>query len=631
MINKYSSTGCSCSGGYFIGSSRTYYWLATDFYDWCKEQPSNNRFFQSDEPCIKTSLYYKECSQKAALYGGPGFGGAFGDVVLNFGEQYYTYYYHYISTKLITRAGNPVMWRDKVGKNCGTAVGCYYDCFINNNIICPGGGFGITQRFADKATEYWGTPYIPGSEIDLATTFDRDGNVTPFALSILGIKGIENPFPYEGFVYDYYAVVGQGPAILGSIFQIICTYCFGGLIPPCVDQWFSWRGFASQVYTFDNRLGIPYRITQKLEEFYNEYEDIYSDVPIKYNHMADEQIFITGSANWNNGDIGKDEKVDTKLYGDYLDNFTGSDGNFRDIQYERKEDGTRLATLTEASGGGRYLIADLFLGVDAEFTEISVLNKNCASRKNIEYYPWLYVDIPDPLQIEFQQALFTNVFPVAIEDILTRFLWGHSSTYDFFGVGVNLAVIGNSYHYRKYTKKLVKAPHNLYVKNGEFTFRETEFGKTLVDLEPGRYYFPNMCYCASSFQSLEQFDGKKLYKGNEYAQAIEENNSIFNERYNLPLIQFIDPDDNDESLEARFKNAVKLLGFPGSKKTPAARIEEASLFSKYKALEELMSEVESIREFLASDQNFPDVQILPPSDSDFYNAGNLEIIDTILD
>lgn len=626
MINKYSSTGCSCSGEYFIGSSRTYYWLATDFYDWCKEQPPNEDFLGDDEPCIRNSFYYKECNEKSALLGGPGLGGAFGDTILNFGQQYYTYYYHYISTKLITRFGNPVMWRDSVGYNCGGVVGCFYDCFINNNITCPGGGPGITQRFADKIVEYWGTPYIPESEIDLATTFDRQGNVTPFALAMLGTKGIENPFPYEGFVYDYYAVVGQGPAILGSIFQIICTYCFGGLTPPCVDPWFTWRGFASQVYTFDNRLGIPYRITQKLEEFHNEYEDIYSDLAIKHNHMADEQIFITGSANWNNGDIGKDGPVGAKLYGNYLENFGIS------VEYEIGNGGLPLATITDGSGGARYLFSDTSLNTDAEFVDISVLNKNCKSRKNIEYYPWLFVDIPDPFQLEYQQAFFTDIMPVAIEDLMTRFLWGHSSTYNFFGVGVAVPVLGSSFHYRKYTKKIVKAPHNLYVKNGEFSFRETEFGKTMVDLEPGRYYFPNMCYCAANLQSLEQFDGKKIYRSNEYDTAIEENNFIFNTKYNLPLVQFINPDDNDDSLEQRFKNAVKMLGFPGSKNTKSARIEESSLFSKFKTLEEIMFEIENILKFIQTrQQSLDDFKNLPPSDSDSYNDGNLEIVNTIPD
>jgi hypothetical protein len=612
-MSKYS--GCNCGADYFIGSSRTYYWMATDFSDWCKKQPSNEEFLGDDALCVNNSFYYNECKKQEATLGGG----------LDFGEQYFTYYYHYISTKLITRTGNPVMWRDPSGTDCGDALGCSYDCFINYNINCPGGGNGITQRFADKIVEYWGTPYIPGSEIDLATTFDRDGNVTPFALPLLGMKGKENPFPFEGLVYDYYSVVGQGPAILGSIFQIICTYCFGGLVPPCVDPWFTWRGFASQVYTFDSNLGIPYRITQKLEDFY-EVNNL-SLIDIKYNHMADEQIFVTGHADWNYGDIGKDGNVGTKLYGDYLDKFTGANGEPLNIQYEFGENGLRAATITQGSGQ-RYVISDL--SNDVEFVDISVANRNCQSRQNISQYPWLYIDIPEPIQIEYQMALFTEIFPVAIEDLMTRFLWGHSNTYNFFGVGVKIPQIGNSFHYRKYTKKIIKAPHNLYIKNGEFSFRETSFGKTMTDLEPGRYYFPNMCYCASNLQSLSPYNGKKFYKSNSYDRSVEDG-GIFNSIYNNPLIQFIDPETGDESLEARFNNAINMLGFPESPKSPAARIEESSLFSKFKSLEELMSEVEQILNFINSNQQPADYDLLPPSDSEAYNDGQLTIVNPPLD
>jgi hypothetical protein len=611
MSNKYS--GCSCDANYFIGSSRTYYWMATDFSNWCKEQPSNEQFLGDDAACVNNSFYYNDCKKQEATLGGG----------LDFGEQYFTYYYHYISTKLITKTGNPVMWRDPSGTNCDNPLGCSYDCFINYNINCPGGGNGITQRFADKIVGYWGTPYIPESEIDLATTFDRDGNVTPFALPLLGMKGKENPFPFEGLVYDYYSVVGQGPAILGSIFQIICTYCFGGLVPPCVDPWFVWRGFASQVYTFDSNLGIPYRITQKLEDFYE--KNNLSLIDIKYNHIADEQIFVTGYADWNYGDIGKDGNVGTKLYGDYLDKFTGANGEPLNIQYEFGENGLRAATITQGSGQ-RYVISDL--SNDVEFVDISVINKNCKSRNNIEKYPWLYVDIPEPIQIEYQKALFTEIFPVAIEDLLTRFLWGHSNLYNFFGVGVKIPQIGNSFHYRKYTKKLVKAPHNLYVKDGEFSFRETSFGKTISNLEPGRYYFPNMCYCGSNLQNLGPYNPKKFYKSNSYERSIEDG-GIFENVYNSPLIQFIDPESDDESMEARFNNAVNILGFPGS--VPAARIEESSMFSKFKTLEEIMAEVQEIFNFIESNQNEEDYELLPPSDSESYNDGNLEIINTVPD
>lgn len=622
-MSKYS--GCACDTDYFIGSSRTYYWMATEFSNWCKDQPSNEQFLGDDAICVNNSFYYNTCRKQEATLGtigGPSFGGGGLDSSFSFGQQYFTYYYHYISTKLITKAGHPVMWRDPVGLT-GLGFWLYHDCFINYNVQCTGGGLGITSRFADKVVEYWGTPYIPESEIDLATTFDRDGNVTPFGLPILNMKGIENPFPFEGFVYDYYSVVGQGPAILGSIFQIICTYCFGGLTPPCVDPWFTWRGFASQVYTFDNNLGIPYRITQKLEDFYK--KNNLSLRNIKYNHMADEQIFVTGIADWNYGDIGEDGNIGTKLYGDYLAKFSGPDGQPLNMQYEFGENGLRAATITEGSGQ-KYIISELSNNV--EFVNISVANKNCNSRQNITKYPWLYVDIPEPTQIEYQIAAFTEIFPVAIEDLLTRFLWGHSSTYNFFGVGVSVPLIANSYHYRKYVKKIIKAPHNLYIKNGEFFFRETSFGKTMTDLEPGRYYFPNMCYCAANLQSLSPYNGKKFYKSDSYQRSIEDGGT-FESIYNSPLIQFIDPDTGDESLEARFRNAVNILGFPGSSKSPAARIEESSLFSKYKSLEELMAEVQQVLNFINSDQT--DYSLLPPSDSESYNDGNLVIINPVPD
>lgn len=577
--------------------------MATDFEDWCKQQPNNSIFLEgTDALCTEFSSQYSDCQQKFSPVGG---------------EKYFTYYYHYISTKKMVavpgpgsqyeRDAYPVVWKDPSGSNCGSAIGCYYDCNQNNSIICVGGRLGVTSRFTNNVERYWGTPYIPPGEIDFATTFDNEGNVTPF--TNLGIAGIDNPYPYEGFIYDYYAVVGQGPAMLGSIFQFICEYCYGGLVPPCVDRYFTWRGFASQVYTFDSKLGIPYKVGAKLEKFYN--DNSLDSFDIKYNHLADEQVFVTGSANWNLGDI---KYQNTKLYGDFLNR----DG----VDYE-VNNGKRIATITNGDGNQKYVIADISLNRDFEFTDISVLNKNCSSRKNIENYPWIYVDIPESMELEYEQAYFTEIFPIAIEDMLTRFIYGSSVEYDFFGVAKSFPVIGASFHYRKYCKKIIKAPHNLYVKAGEFTFRECAFGQTL-SLEPGRYFFPNMCYCSNNNRSLGPANLLKIYKGDSYSRV--ENEPDFITKYNSFLIQFIDLNTNDESLEARFKNAVSVLGFPGSKNTRAARMEEDAIFSKFKTLEEYMQEVRGILDFIKSatdengkiNQSQGDINLLLPSDSANY-------------
>jgi uncharacterized protein (TIGR02145 family) len=49
-----------------------------------------------------------------------------------------------------------------------------------------------------------------------------------------------------------------------------------------------------------------------------------------------------------------------------------------------------------------------------------------------------------------------------------------------------------------------------------------------------------MCYCGSSLQNLAPYNSKKIYKSNSYERSLEDD-GVFENTYNMPLIQFIDP------------------------------------------------------------------------------------------
>jgi hypothetical protein len=148
-----------------------------------------------------------------------------------------------------------------------------------------------------------------------------------------------------------------------------------------------------------------------------------------------------------------------------------------------------------------------------------------------------------------------------------------------------------------------------------------------------------MCYECIGARSIEMYSPEKSKKnkvGKNYDIDADEDNAFMQRYGGTKLTQFIDDSDGGESLQKRFDNAVKILGYPESKdgnswKGYAARIEEDISIAEYPSIEEYMGQVNDIINFINSidDEGGANYDLLPkptqPFDDRLPNGGGINV------
>lgn len=486
-------SGCDCgSGGYFVGASRTYVYYAKEFDDWCKKLAVGDDYISRDgKKCVSARAEYNVCDERV---GADGY------------DYAYTYYYHYLISK---RFGY-----------CVTLLPDYIPCTTNL-------WQGVVEWSESTAESVNGITNV--NCYPTPSQSEKCGGIGTYKMVRDFTSGIEeyyaniNPYPWSGYVYDFFGMVGQGPSAVppGGAFN---AYCGVGTSTTTIDPVFSWRGFESKVFLFNKQKGIPHARTEKFEEFYEKNQ--YTITNIEADHLADETIQVTGTSNWNDGNI---TYKGTALYADYM-------GDNATFEFDR------LASFTEGSGKSTYYINNV------AFRDTATKNKNCTNYPEFKDYPWIMADIPMPTTIEnADNVQYTSVFITPSESTISKFL-NSSQDLNFHGIGWVIPVLTDAIYYKRYTKKIIKAPHNLYVKEGELNFRRCGWGETLKDLEPGRYYFPNMCYGCLAPKTLSFYDPFKATQ--DYPISDRDMAAFFDA---LPT-QF----------SGSFQEAEKILGYPSA-------------------------------------------------------------------
>lgn len=297
---------------------------------------------------------------------------------------------------------------------------------------------------------------------------------------------------------------------------------------------------------------------------------------------------------------------DVILYGNFISGIT---------EYDYSTAMSRFLRIPEASftsgNGSEKVIIDSVRGSDLAKDEkvilkdLAVKYKNETAMPEITGFGWIYVDIPEEVQKESIWIKFTMdggaQFPPEVDGVcpmvgcdlpklvsnhkLERFFvrstrsnvlkgitdspplpyWNvPSDTYYLSTSALALPYVtynGPAHtqeYYKRYVKKIVKAPYNLYVKSGDYYFTECKLGETLKNLTPGRYYFPNPIRCQSQFEFFDL--SSPAFDTNVPIDPSEE--SEFRELFNVNLNQFLGKDRKNESLELKYQEAVRLLGIP---------------------------------------------------------------------
>jgi hypothetical protein len=109
--------------------------------------------------------------------------------------------------------------------------------------------------------------------------------------------------------------------------------------------------------------------------------------------------------------------------------------------------------------------------------------------------------------------------------------------------------------YKRYIKKIIKAPYHLYVKEGEQFFRSCKLGETLTNLTPGRYYFPNPFKVATK---------KSLLLQDLPLELIDTTEPELKDIFNIKLCNFVSGDNNNSSTQ-KYSLATTFLGNPSLK------------------------------------------------------------------
>lgn len=450
----------------------------------------------------------------------------------------------------------------------------------------------------------------------------------------------EDHFPYfnKAFVLDWYGRIARGPepgigwyefTVLNSINCQYCHCVFFCILRQCIDAWFAVRDYEAKIFFLDEAGGIPYSDSKFLESWGKEMQDKFNfgNKDIKLDHLADESVFIGGYADHRLGTInfGSGSRYggpSVELYGQKISGITEFEYN-NSIYGKQPE-----ASFTNGDGKSKYFI-DSFRGAvnsggQIEITDVSVKNKNQTLISGISNFGWIYCDIPSGINPEYSMIKFSadggasfgdvveqqcpslgcdlprTIFDLKLQRLFCRTskdngnfkkydeavnkansntLWWSAPTITYSGP------LYKQEYYKRYIKKIVKAPYNLYVKSGEESFRSCKLGETLKDLSPGRYYFPNPIPCDTFFQHAGQ-------------SAIVDENSIeiepseeadFRKNFSLKLNQFVGKNELAQEsavsgsavsgsavsgsarsaksafvLQEKYKEAVKILGKPES-------------------------------------------------------------------
>jgi hypothetical protein len=205
--------------------------------------------------------------------------------------------------------------------------------------------------------------------------------------------------------------------------------------------------------------------------------------------------------------------------------------------------------------------------------------------QSLLYAGWLVVDVPEVIEPNISNVGFSNDFGElpGLYYETTDALWGpYRNDNQFFVRSVRtngfmrqiddanelpLPPEDCAFHPQIYAKqfvqKSIKAPYNLYFKEGEDRFRECKLFETLTDLEPGRYYFPNPYICKNHLLNWYDFNlmgGKR----NIHYQVDESEGDVY-KYFNTDLpMQFLGKQNEIplQDLEKRLYEAIRILGFP---------------------------------------------------------------------
>jgi len=348
--------------------------------------------------------------------------------------------------------------------------------------------------------------------------------------------------------------------------------------------------------------------------------------PIMLDHLADEYVWAYGYSNLYRGNInytpeGGSEPKDLKTItlGDMIkDRDTGGENN--DIVGDYiNEKGVKEATFTRAGYDPEkdlYRFSFLEGSTETYITTPPIPPPSDANEPPLDFFPqhvrelavkyktaqyasdqdalftagWLVVDVP-----EIIEPRITSVAFAADEDKLpmlwyetTTALWGpYRNSTQFYGRTVlnrgfmtqiddimDMKAGGENepqgdclYHPQIYAKqfvqKTVKAPYNLYFKDGEAEFRQCKLFETIYDLEPGRYYFPNPYICRNWLLNWYDFNIMGGKEGVHYEVDDSEGEVYRYFSTSLPM-QFLGSDGTIPltDMQARLCEAIRVLGFP---------------------------------------------------------------------
>jgi hypothetical protein len=638
---KVDATGCSdCGGGgYFLGSSRTFYYYAKWFDnfqhsipplsffcdssnitqgsagDWRERGAYLNGWYRANSTLPDYAKVNPRCMSSFATMN-PFWlrTGQQGQAIAEKGDYIALEKYMGMVSELVSElSGRVVKWRDD-GRYAGTLSplflsfwigGCGAPCYPCSweDVSC-GWPYTMMYSIADNLDNYW-------------DVYNDD----------------HYPYFYTGFVVDYYGRITRGPEYnLGwgewvRGMQADCDYCgciSFCILKDCIDGWYGSRMYTSKIMLFDLQAGIPYVVDTHLKKFGEDVQSNYDfgKLDIKLDHLADEGVFVGGYASYQYGHIEMSDinsLNNNQIRGIFSDRDVALYGNFISgiSEFDYGNNNNRLRGIPEASittGKGEKFKIESLRGADLEKGEVlmvpnlAVKYKNETTMPQISGFGWIYVDIPETVQKEYTSFKFTmdggDVFPKEVTnecpavgcDLPNLILnmkferFYVRSTRSNFITGMTDAPIlpydevpsvtfttSNSIfalpqveyngpmhtqaYYKKYIKKIIKAPYNLYVKDEEKTFRTCKLGETLKDLEPGRYYFPNPIRCQNQFEFPD-------LESSAFESRIEvHEEDEFRKYFNINLDQFIGKDGKNTSLDEKYRNAVKRLGVPSKNAT----------------------------------------------------------------
>lgn len=415
--------------------------------------------------------------------------------------------------------------------NCGTW--CYNCSYADYR--CRGNPPGWSQlwNLHQRMDDYWintnpnGPPY-------------PTPNPTIYPLDYWGVLR-RGPEPFIGWKRYVLGKPGGAGALGFGAGVPDCNYC--GCIVfcmyiQCIDPWFLFKYYVAKMFLFNKNSGLPFLMPNFLLEFEdkNSYE-FGENLDIKLDHLADELVFVKGLADMR---VGKIRMKDTDVFGNYVNGVKKFDYNPKNPSYKE-------ASFATGTGNSfTYVGAKMIPGADDFVTgyvisETAVRYKNQSTKSNIEFYGWLKVDIPEYIS-ELEKRVTFSYDWYEIASAPGSFsppgvLYGlgnppENTSEEFYLWASNKELYCKSYdsqiqkegqwlsypsvvalgkpngddnlltkitYYKRYSKKLVKAPHIQYIKSGEDFFRNCKLGETLRDLTPGIYFFPNPVYCQSTY------------------------------------------------------------------------------------------------------------------------------------